>query len=196
MKMKSCLTVCFLLLSIMLAFKVGQVNAQSPAKSSAQSTGAEFTAFVSVLRNPRCMNCHSTGNFPRQGDDSHVHAQNVIRGKDGNGVTSQKCSTCHQDHNLAGLHLPPGAPKWHLPPATTPMIWSGLSDGALCRAIKDTNANGNRSVSVLVTHMTADKLVLWAWDPGDGRAPIPMPQKEFAVKVKAWETAGAPCPEK
>src|SRR5271163_1333193 len=105
MKMKCFITACLIALSIMFAFNTGHVRAQSPAKSSAKNSGTEFTAFVSVLRNPRCMNCHSTGNFPRQGDDSHVHVQNVIRGKDGNGVTSQKCSTCHQDHNLAGLHM-------------------------------------------------------------------------------------------
>ena len=30
-------------------------------------------------------------------------------------VTAQKCSTCHQDQNLSGLNMPPGAPDWHLP---------------------------------------------------------------------------------
>src|SRR5271169_7257848 len=89
-------------------------RAETPATSD---DGMLFTAFVSVLRNPRCMNCHSQGDYPRQGDDGHRHSMNVRRGPDGHGVTAEKCSTCHQDHNLAGVHLPPGAPNWGLPPA-------------------------------------------------------------------------------
>jgi hypothetical protein len=69
------------------------------------ASAAAFEAMLPVLHHPRCMNCHSPGDFPRQGDDSHPHAMNVRRGSEGRGVTSQKCSTCHQDHNLAGPHL-------------------------------------------------------------------------------------------
>jgi hypothetical protein len=35
---------------------------------------------------------------------------NVRRGSDGNGIAAAECSSCHQDHNLEGLHVPPGAP--------------------------------------------------------------------------------------
>jgi hypothetical protein len=59
----------------------------------ATGDGALFTAFVSVLRHPRCMNCHSRGDFPRQGDDGHAHAMNVRRGPEGHGVTAEKCSS-------------------------------------------------------------------------------------------------------
>ena len=72
---------------------------------------AAFEAIVPVLRHPRCMNCHSNGDFPRQGDDSHRHTMQIRRGPDGKGVNAVSCSTCHQDHNLAGLHMPPGAPR-------------------------------------------------------------------------------------
>src|SRR6266404_6500711 len=84
--------------------------------AAAKSDGALFVEFVSVLRHPRCMNCHMLGDFPRQGDDGHPHAMNVRRGPEGHGVTAEKCSTCHQDHNLVGARLPPGAPNWGLPP--------------------------------------------------------------------------------
>ena len=156
--------------------------------------GALFTDFVSVLRHPRCMNCHSHGDFPRQGDDGHQHIMNVRRGPDGHGVTAEKCSTCHQDHNLAGVHMPPGAPNWGLPPPATPMIWQGLTDAQICRSIKDPKQNRNRNLDQLVEHLTADKLVAWAWDPGEGRNPIPMSHEEFSAKVKKWQAAGAPCP--
>jgi hypothetical protein len=156
--------------------------------------GSLFSAFVPVLRHPRCMNCHSQGDFPRQGDDGHPHAMNVRRGPQGHGVTAEKCSTCHQDHNLAGSDLPPGAPNWGLPPASTPMVWQGLNDSQICRSIKDPKQNKNRNLDQLVEHLTEDKLVMWAWNPGDGRTPVPMPHQDFATKVKQWQAAGAPCP--
>jgi hypothetical protein len=159
-----------------------------------KADGTLFTAFVPVLKHPRCMNCHSTGDFPRQGDDGHPHTMNVRRGPGGHGVTAEKCSTCHQDHNLAGAHLPPGAPNWGLPPASTPMIWQGLTDTQICQSIKDPKQNKNRNLDQLVEHLTEDKLVMWAWSPGEGRSPIPMPHEEFSAKVKQWRAAGAPCP--
>ncbi len=164
------------------------------AVAPAEGDGALFTVFISVLRHPRCMNCHSRGDFPRQGDDGHPHAMNVRRGPDGQGVTAQKCSTCHQDHNLAGAHMPPGAPHWVLPPPNIPMIWQGLTDAQICRSIKNPKENNNRTIDQLVEHLAEDELVLWGWNPGEGRTPIPMPHEEFVAKVKQWQAAGAPCP--
>src|ERR1700761_4010863 len=59
---------------------------------------AAFESIVPVLRHPRCMNCHSKGDYPRQGDDEHQHRMDVRRGAKGDGVAGVKCSTCHQDH--------------------------------------------------------------------------------------------------
>jgi len=168
----------------------------APGTASAKAAGNEglFTAFVSVLRHPRCMNCHSSGDFPRQGDDGHPHAMNVRRGPDGHGVTAEKCSTCHQDHNLAGTHMPPGAPNWSLPPRAVPMIWQGLTDAQICRSMKDPKQNKNLNLDQLVEHLTEDRLVMWAWNPGEGRTAIPLPHEEFTAKVKQWRATGAPCP--
>ncbi len=167
---------------------------KDPAPPPAARDGSLFTVLVPVLRHPRCMNCHSTGDFPRQGDDGHPHAMNVRRGAGGHGVTAEKCSTCHQDHNLEGAHLPPGAPNWGLPPASVPMIWQGLTDGQICQSIKDPKRNRNRNLEQLVEHLTEDKLVMWAWNPGEGRTAVPMSHEEFAAKVEQWQAAGAPCP--
>src|SRR5579884_3561051 len=106
------------------------VAAGSQQKSGASASvtrddavaASAFESIIPVLRHPRCMNCHSVGDFPRQGDDSHQHTMNVRRGTEGQGVTGLKCSTCHQDHNLVGEHMPPGAPDWHLPSPDEPMI--------------------------------------------------------------------------
>ncbi|OLC22303.1 MAG: hypothetical protein AUH36_02360 [Chloroflexi bacterium 13_1_40CM_55_7] len=185
--------IALLIFAAAISFSVSISAAEKPSAETtafaAPSTGdgALFTAFVSVLRHPRCMNCHSRGDFPRQGDE------NVRRGPEGHGVTAEKCSTCHQDHNL-GAHLPPGAPNWALPPPATPMIWQGLTDAQICRSIKDPKQNKNRNLDQLVEHLTEDKLVMWGWNPGEGRTPIPMPHEEFAAKVKQWQAAGATCP--
>jgi hypothetical protein len=156
---------------------------------------AAFKEMLPVIRHPRCLNCHSIGDFPRQGDDFHPHAMNVRRGPDGKGVTAQKCSTCHQDRNLAGLHLPPGAPNWHLPPTNMPMIWQSLTDKQICQQLKDPKQNGNRSVDRIVEHMAEDKLVGWGWNPGEGRTAIPISRETFASKVREWASKGAACPE-
>ena len=199
-------SVLFAIAGAVLTF-IGEISVSYPIRAAerpaakatasaapAASDGALFVEFVSVLRHPRCVNCHSRGDFPRQGDDGHPHTMNVRRGPEGHGVTAEKCGTCHQDHNLAGAHLPPGAPNWGLPPPTTPMIWEGLSDAEICRALKDPKQNKNRNLDQLVEHLTEDKLVAWAWNPGEGRNPIPMSHEEFAAKVKRWQAAGAACP--
>ena len=184
--------------TVILWFSRSVAAAEPPAApetiASASDDGALFTAFVPVLRHPRCMNCHSQGDYPRQGDDGHPHSMNVRRGPVGFGVTAVKCNTCHQDHNLDGAHLPPGAPGWHLPHPSMPMIWQGLTDAQICESIKDPKQNRGRNIAQLVEHLTGDKLVMWGWNPGEGRTPVPMPHDDFSAKVKQWQAAGAPCP--
>jgi hypothetical protein len=103
---------------------------------------------------------------------------------------AMRCTTCHQSVNTAEGRVP-GAPHWHLAPR--PMGWEGLSDGELCRSIKDPARNGGRSVPALVQHMTADALVQWAWNPGARTAP-PVSQFDFHEAVKRWAVTGAACP--
>jgi hypothetical protein len=190
--------VCGLLsLLIMRAAAQGAGHAQARTSSQVASrddvAAAAFEAIVPVLRHPRCMNCHSIGDFPRQGDDSHRHTMEIRRGPEGHGINSVMCSTCHQDHNLVGLHMPPGAPDWALPPPAMPMIWEGLTDQGLCELLKDPTQNGHRTTEQIVEHMHTP-LVLWGWTPGEGRTPIPMPQQEFLAKVEEWAAEGAACP--
>ena len=193
-------TCCLLSFLIFIFWATGQGAEHANARDIHEivppdddGAAAAFEAIVPVLRHPRCMNCHSKGDFPRQGDDSHRHTMQILRGPAGDGVNAVKCSTCHQDHNLAGLHTPPGAPGWHLPSSAMPMIWQGLSDGQLCELFKDPKRNGHRTVEQIVEHMHSP-LVFWGWSPGDGRTPVSMPESDFLAKVQEWAAKGAACP--
>lgn len=188
---------CAMALFVALLFHRSNVEATeatpNPTVSESKISAPAFEAMMPVLRHPRCMNCHSSGDFPRQGDDSHPHIMDVRRGPDGHGVNGVKCSTCHQNHNLPGIHMPPGATDWGLPSPTMPMIWEGLSDHQLCQLFKDPKRNGHRTVAQIEEHMHTP-LVLWGWHPGDGRTPIPHSEKRFLENVELWVENGAACP--
>src|ERR1700682_5767653 len=100
-----------------LALLACTVTGQTTAKPDEAASRAAFLQLYRVLTSPRCQNCHPAGDAPLQGDDSHVHLQNVTRDKDGHGFYGMRCDTCHQATNLPGEHMPPGNPKWSLPSA-------------------------------------------------------------------------------
>ena len=102
-----------------------------------------FMEVYKVLMSPRCMNCHPSGDVPLQGDDSHLHTMLPRRGIDGKGIYAMKCSNCHQTENVAGLHMPPGNPKWHLPPANMKMVFQGKTPRQLAMQLINPKTNGN-----------------------------------------------------
>jgi hypothetical protein len=183
--------VCLSALLSFLTFRLAAGQTE-PAPSVPRDEGLRaFAGIADVLRNPRCLNCHTTTSFPRQGDDRHPHANLVRRGPDGHGVPGQPCSTCHQSENNSSSGVP-GKPNWHLAPLS--MGWEGLSDGDLCRAFKDPRKNGGRDLAALAEHLGSDPLVAYGWDPGGGRRPIPLPRAELVRLMGVWTGAGAPCP--
>jgi hypothetical protein len=168
----------------------------TPAPASEERGIAAFETVRAVLQHPRCQNCHIPGNAPLQFDEGLVHGQNVVRGPEGKGALGFACSTCHATANPPasyGLRMPPGAPNWHLPPPEKKMVFIGLSSGDLCRTVKDPKQNGGKDLEALLEHVSHDKLVLWGWDPGVGRAPVSTPHAEFVAKFREWIEAGAPC---
>jgi hypothetical protein len=161
-----------------------------PLRLSAQATHP-FTPVQQVLQHPRCMNCHPAGDAPLQTDLSRPHKQNIKR------VFSQlggSCQTCHQDTTMPGDGMPPGAPHWSMPPAATPMAFQGKSATQLCLDVKDPSKNGNRSLTDLRHHVEHDPLVVWAFNPGQGRTSPPLTHAAFLAAVDAWISLGAPCP--
>jgi len=156
-----------------------------------------FEKVMSVVTHLRCMNCHPTDDYPRQGEDSHLHRFGVQRGPDNHGTAALQCGSCHQEANndFSGV---PGAPHWGLAPKS--MGWQGLDKYEIAKAILDRAKNGNRSLSDIEQHLTEDALVLWVFEPGVNNEGVerekpPLTKEEWIQAVKNWVTAGAPIPE-
>ena len=152
---------------------------------------AYFTELGKVLTHARCINCHPAGDRPRQGDVGRLHQPPVVRGIDGHGLASMRCSSCHQHGNFEPGRMP-GHPEWHLAPRE--MAWEGKTLGQICNQIKDRERNGNRSLDDIVHHIGTDTLVGWAWAPGTGRQSAPGTQQQAGALVAAWVKTGAACP--
>jgi len=186
------------LLLIFLA-ACGGSQASAPAENGpAREQGlVAFETVRTVLQHPRCQNCHPAGDAPLQGDDSHAHQQNVQRGPEGRGVVGMECTTCHGPANPSskyGEHIPPGnAEGWHMPTPAMKLVFVGVAPRALCEQIKDPARNGGKDLAALRKHLDSP-LVTWGWDPGFGRAAVPIARDQFLAAWETWAKAGTPCP--
>jgi cytochrome c5 len=169
---------------------------RSAAGPDARARGlAAWDTVYQVLQHPRCSNCHPAGDAPLQGDDQRVHAQGVQRGPTGEGLYAMRCANCHLQQNGAGPNLPPGAPHWQLPRPDMPLVFHGRGPADLARQLQDPARNGGRTVEQVLAHLRSDPLVLWGWDPGEGRAPVSVPHGAFVAAMESWIAAGCPVPE-
>jgi hypothetical protein len=185
-----------ILVMVLVVVAIANMHAApAHAKPDAAASAKAFLEVHKVLTSPRCQNCHPAGDAPLQGDDSHVHLQNVKRGNDGHGITAMRCETCHQTANLAGDHMPPGNPKWGLPSPQHKMVFVGRTPAELCRQLKDPKQTGGRSLQQLLEHVADDELVAWGWNPGDGRALPPLSRQDTVAQIKIWIDGGAACPQ-
>ena len=184
-----------LLAIVSLATAVSLSVVYARAGDDPASAAKAFLTVSQVLMHPRCVNCHPKGDRPLQGDDSHPHIMHVVRGPEGLGKNGLWCSTCHQEKNLPGAHMPPGAPGWQLPPNDMPMAFEGNTPGEICLHLKDPAQNGQRSPNEVLEHVETGPVVLWGWDPGEGRAPVPISHEEFVKNMKEWIDNGTACPE-
>ena len=181
---------------ICIVMSLGLAGCGPSAKEKSAAIAA-FATVQEVFQHPRCQNCHINGDAPLQFDNGIVHAQNVQRGVDGKGAPGLPCATCHGVSNPPasyGPHAPPGAPHWQLPPADRKMAWKDLSAAAVCAMIKDPQQNGGKDLPALLKHVREDALVLWGWNPGGTRAPVPIAHAEFVARFQTWVDAEAPCP--
>jgi len=188
----------FLLLLVFACKEAPPKKTEEPAKAATESAEASQAAFLAaypVFMHPRCLNCHPSGDAPLVGEDSIPHPQNVKRGPDGLGLYAMKCMGCHQLTNLPGDHMPPGTPNWHLPPPETPMVFEGRTPHELALQLVDKERNGGKSLEDLLAHVERDNLVLYGWDPGDGRSKPSLTHEEFVAQVRIWIESGAVAPD-
>ena len=141
-------------------------NPESTLKNKSEVTTSDlstddtpFDKMMAVLTHKRCVNCHPSGDRPRQGEDSHIHNFEVMRGEDNHGVAALRCESCHQHENndFSGV---PGAPEWSLAPIS--MAWEGLSRVEIAKSMLNPENNGGRNLEEIVKHLTEHELVLWA----------------------------------
>jgi hypothetical protein len=176
--------------------KFNSINHDSLESVIAKDSVASVNAFMQVykvLKSPRCMNCHPSGNVPLQGDDSRVHTMSPKRGKDGKGLYAMKCSNCHQPTNIPGEHTPPGNVNWHLPPANMKMIFQGRTARQLAKQLVDPKQNGYKNMEQLIAHAD-DGLVVAGWNPGEGRTVPPLSHEKFKKAWITWIKTGAYAP--
>lgn len=202
--MKKSITIMSVMLSMValmaFAWSAGKkkddiyVSVATGIKKDSVASVKAFEKVYTVLMSPRCMNCHPSGDVPLQGDDSHLHEMLPQRGKEGKGVFAMKCGNCHQPANSPGLHAPPGNPEWHLPPADMRMVFEGKSAAELAKQLVDPKQNGNKSMKDLIAHAD-DGLVLWGWNPGEGRSLPPLSHAEFKKAWISWINNGAYAPK-
>ena len=177
------------------AFSPDPPNIETTYPSENNEAAEEaFDKMMQVLTHKRCVNCHPSGNRPRQGEDSHYHNFNVMRGADNHGMVALRCESCHQHENndFAGV---PGAPEWSLAPIE--MQWEGLSRVEIAQSMLNPENNGGRNLDEIVKHLTEHELVLWAWEPGidasgNHREKPPVSKEEYIKAVKEWAAAGSP----
>lgn len=152
---------------------------------------ALFGEIGKVLTSPRCMNCHSANDRPRQGDHGRLHQPPVYRGADGKGLPALRCTSCHHATNFDAARMP-GHDPWFMAPRE--MVWEGKTLSEICVQMSDPARNGGKTVADLVLHIGDDKLVGWGWHPGVGRTPAPGTQNGAKALVQAWVDTGAACP--
>lgn len=175
--------------------------AAQEAKASRADGVRAWRQIESVITHPRCVNCHTATDYPRQGDERRRHDFRVLRGQEGKGVPGALCITCHGPANNAASGAP-GGPNWHLAPPG--MAWEAapgrlMGSAQLCATFKDTGRNGGHTPDRMIEHHATEPLVQWAWSPGmhaDGRvrATPPISHAELLAATRRWAEAGAPCP--
>jgi len=180
-------------LTLLVAGLLAGVSGGGDAAPPSPAPSGSFDPIASVLMHPRCINCHQDQS-PRQGDARTVHQPLVVRGANDHGAPTLPCQSCHQTTNTAGGFVP-GVADWHLAPLS--MLWEGKTRTQICEQMKDPARNGGRRTGEqIIEHMKTDPLVLWAWNPGTGRALPPLSHEEFVEALETWVKAGMPCPSR
>lgn len=139
MKTKSSWGILYVTICLLIALLIAACGSVAPSESlsqaelamsheaevssqSIQSSEEEaYDTVISVLISPRCINCHPTGDRPRQRDEQIIHLFNVTRGEQDHGGPVQTCETCHHEENNHTVGCPVRRIGGWLP-----RVWAGL----------------------------------------------------------------------
>ena len=183
-------------LAALAIFLVGVAFSHAAPGPDRAASLAAYKQMASVLMSPRCLNCHTATNFPREGDDSHADLFGVSRGPHDLGAPGLHCSTCHGRANNVASGVPGADDDWRLAPLS--MAWEGRTAAEICRELKDPARNGRRTGAQVIDHLRTP-LVRWGWAPGvdiHGR-PRSKPPLDYDALLRAaqtWVDTGEACP--
>ncbi|NNK15901.1 MAG: hypothetical protein HKP51_03230 [Sulfitobacter sp.] len=203
----SMLLTCVVAGALVLAEGDAQAVINAPAAGSvSQSDGLlAFDRIYEVVSHPRCANCHTgPDNIPMwfggTEGPARPHGMNINAGKSRIGAETLPCSACHMTAENLGSdpHPPPHAGlDWQLAPVE--FEWFGKNSVEICTQLSDPDRNAGRDWMGLAQHLVDDAghhgFVLWGWNPGSGREPVPYSLQTHVDDVLQWGAAGMPCPK-
>ena len=184
------------------AFAEGEnINIAPPAEGSvSRADGLEaWTRVYDVTSHPRCSNCHvGANNIPMWSGPSYgnarPHGMKINAGDSRIGAEYLQCSACHayrEGVNDVPHAAPQVAMNWQLAPVGAE--WFGKTSDEICNQLRDPERNGGRDFNDIASHLEHDLILHWAWNPGEGREPVPYSLQEHVNDILAWGVAGYPC---
>jgi hypothetical protein len=170
-----------------------------PSRSDDAQRRQLLAAFATVARvalSPRCHNCYTSVDYPRQGDDRLRHLFHVTRGSSDMGASALPCSTYHGSANNSASGMPGVDDQWRLAPLA--MGWDGLSAPGLCRQLTGPRHNG-KSQWRCHCRPSEDAVRRLGVGGGDGsggttasRSSLPRPGPARLVRDKMASEGGVP----
>ncbi len=187
-----------------LAPRVAAAARPAAAPTRARGTeprrpGRRFETVRKVLQHPRCQNCHIPGDAPLQCDDGRAHGRTSCAARTDTARPACRARPATASRNPPasyGPNMPPGRAEL-APAAARARRWSSSASrpAELCaHRSRIRRQNGGKDLAALLEHVDDDKLVLWGWDPGVGRAPGLRAARGVRRGFRTWVAAGAPCP--
>lgn len=163
-----------------------------------------FFGFVIMptFQHARCVNCHAVAadnfqNDPASNPNGGLPANHPVVTATTNNQSTQNgqgCRSCHTDAFLPTQgNVNPG---WHAAPAGLDFRNRTLMQHCLAAQFGAGSSVGDAAV---LSHLTEDKLILWAIGdgrvPGGGTRPLAPPGNidTWRTQITAWVNAGMPC---
>jgi hypothetical protein len=182
--------------------------ATEPRARTFSTPDEAFDYLHQVARSPRCVNCHGMyrgdgQRIPTVGDAMDPHPMNVTAGHNPDRLAlGIKCTSCHGTENSPEPGGPPGVadgcPEWQMPVDQRMTLDRAMSKKNLCKrwraatpvSLEHLKKCGepipNTVTEFFVHHLEHDRLIAWAFKPGDGREAAPGRLIDLVAAAKKW----------